>query len=176
MSVTGIAQGIRVPLRGEVFFSNKLSGEPSQKSMISDTQRRVVRDRFVFGIRNKATGSRSDGGFCNKRCQALFERTCPCTPKSAPFRSRIASAVSVLNTAPTTVPVGKIHLTACHSFGEISRRWVRASIFAGPFLALQCRSHCISTNGGFVRSQSAPVPIEFMVWRHSRWFTSGSRN
>ena len=56
MSVTGIAQGIRVPLRGEVFFSNKLSGEPSQKSMISDTQRRVVRDRFVFGIRNKATG------------------------------------------------------------------------------------------------------------------------
>ncbi len=60
MSEIGIAQGIRVPLRGEVFFSNKLSVEPSQKSMISDTQRRVVRARFVFGIRNKVRGSMSD--------------------------------------------------------------------------------------------------------------------
>jgi len=78
MSVIGTAQGIRVPLRGEVFFSNKLSGEPSQKSMISDTQRRVVRDRLVFGIRNKAPGSIRDRGILQHlSCEGADEELLP---------------------------------------------------------------------------------------------------
>ena len=52
LRVTEIAQGTRVPLRGAVFFTNKLRVESSQRSIPESAQKGPSRT-FLFRIRNK---------------------------------------------------------------------------------------------------------------------------
>ena len=51
--VTEIAQGTRVPLRGAVFFTNKLRVESSKRSIIPESAQKGPSRTFLFRIRNK---------------------------------------------------------------------------------------------------------------------------